>query len=61
MPWTVLYHDAFVPELEALPEVVQDELLAMASLLVTHGPTLGRPHAGRLALCQHEGTAVPGR
>jgi hypothetical protein len=49
MPWTVLYHDAFVPELEALPEAVQDELLANASLLVTHGPMLGRPHADTLA------------
>lgn len=53
MPWTVLYHDAFVPELEALPEAVQDELLAMASVLVTHGPTLGRPHADTLAGSRH--------
>lgn len=48
MLWTLLYHDEFVPELEALPEAVQDELLAMASLLVTHGPRLGRPHADTL-------------
>ena len=53
MPWTLLYHDAFVPELEALPEAVQDELFAMASLLVTHGPALGRPHADTLAGSRH--------
>lgn len=49
MSWTVLYHEAFLPELEALPEAVQDELLAMAELLASIGPTLGRPHADTLA------------
>jgi hypothetical protein len=29
MAWTVLYHDAFVPELEALPVAVQDGVLTM--------------------------------
>lgn len=53
MPWTVLYHDAFMPELEALPEAVQDELFAMASLLVTYGPALGRPHADTLTGSRH--------
>lgn len=53
MSWTVLYHDAFVPEVEALPEAVQDELLAAVSLLVTHGPVLGRPHADTLAGSRH--------
>jgi hypothetical protein len=30
--WTVLYHDAFLPELEAFSETVQDELLALVEL-----------------------------
>jgi len=42
MPWTVLYHDDFVPELEALPDDVQDALLASAALLATYGPALSR-------------------
>jgi hypothetical protein len=49
MAWVVLYHDAFVPEFAALPEAVQDELLAMAELLTKNGPRLGRPHADTLA------------
>ena len=49
MAWTVLYHDAFVPEFEALADCVRDGLLVMAELLVTIGPSLGRPHADTLA------------
>jgi len=49
MAWTVLYHDAFLPELEALDETVQDGLLTMVSLLTLEGPSLGRPHADTLA------------
>lgn len=49
MRWTVVYHDAFVSELEALSEAVQDELFAMAELLTITGPTLGRPHVDTLA------------
>lgn len=49
MPWLVLYHDAFLSEMEALAEAVQDELLAMVELLALVGPTLGRPHADTLA------------
>lgn len=49
MLWTVLYHDAFVRELELLPVAVQDEIFAMAAWLVAHGPMLGRPHADTLA------------
>lgn len=48
MTWTVLYHDAFLPEMEALAEEVQDDLLAMAQLLRALGPSLGRPHADTL-------------
>ena len=53
MAWAVLYHDAFLPELEALPEGVQDELLALVELLAVSGPTLGRPHADTLAGSKH--------
>jgi hypothetical protein len=53
MPWTVVNHDAFDPEFDALDEVVQDELLAVASLLRIFGPTLGRPHVDTLAGSKH--------
>jgi hypothetical protein len=53
MSWTVLYHDAFVSELEALAETVQDDLLVMVELLSLSGPTLGRPHADTLAGSRH--------
>ena len=53
MAWTVLYHDAFLPEFEELAEAVQDELLALAELLGVSGPTLGRPHADTLAGSKH--------
>lgn len=53
MAWTVLYHDAFLPEFEELAEDVQDELLALAELLGESGPTLGRPHADTLAGSKH--------
>ena len=43
MTWTVLFHDAFDAEFEALEEDLQDELLAHAKLLATFGPDLGRP------------------
>ena len=53
MVWSVLYHDAFLPEMEALPETVQDGVLTMAELLTHSGPTLGRPHADTLAGSKH--------
>ncbi|MET4898982.1 type II toxin-antitoxin system RelE/ParE family toxin [Sphingomonadaceae bacterium jetA1] len=53
MSWTILYHDAFVAELEALDELVQDELLTMVELLTLSGPSLGRPHADTLAGSRH--------
>jgi hypothetical protein len=53
MPWTVANHDAFDPEFEALPEAVQDELLAITALLETYGPSLGRPHVDTLAGSAH--------
>jgi len=53
MTWTVLYHDAFLPEMEALAEEVQDSLLVMAEMLTALGPSLGRPHADTLAGSQY--------
>ena len=53
MSWTVLYHDDFVPELEALDESVQDELLTCVSVLEAVGPTLGRPRADTPAGSKH--------
>lgn len=53
MAWTVLYHQAFLPEMEALPEPVQDGLLTIAELLILAGPTLGRPHVDTLAGSRH--------
>lgn len=49
MAWAVLYHDAFVSEMGALSEEVQDGLLVMAEMLTVLGPSLGRPHADTLA------------
>jgi hypothetical protein len=46
--WVILFHEAFDPEFERLPEPVQDELLATARLLEAFGPNLGRPHVDTL-------------
>ena len=53
MPWTVLYHDDFLPEMEALADAVKDELLASVTVLQAVGPGLGRPHADTLAGSRH--------
>ncbi len=53
MAWTVANHNDFDPEFDALSPEVQDELLAMTSLLETYGPALGRPHADTLAGSKH--------
>ena len=53
MGWTVVNHDAFDLEYDALPEAVQDELLAMVNLLAIYGPQLGRPHADTLSGSRH--------
>ena len=37
MPWEVDLHTDFVPEFEALPEAVQDELLAHVAVLEVFG------------------------
>ncbi|MER8434371.1 type II toxin-antitoxin system RelE/ParE family toxin [Mesorhizobium caraganae] len=48
MAWEVVFGDEFDGEFEALPQTVQDELLASAKLLGVFGPQLGRPHADTL-------------
>ncbi|MER8956132.1 type II toxin-antitoxin system RelE/ParE family toxin [Mesorhizobium sp. M0833] len=48
MTWEVVFGDKFDGEFEALPQTVQDELLASAKLLGVFGPQLGRPHADTL-------------
>jgi hypothetical protein len=53
MTWTVLFHDAFDAEFEALVEGVQDELLAHAKLLAAFGPDLGRPTVDTLKGSRH--------
>ena len=52
--WTVDLHAAFVPEYEALPEEVQDELLARIELLETFGPQLKRPQVDTLKGSRHK-------
>jgi hypothetical protein len=49
----VLFHDDFDPEFSALPEDVQDELLAHAKMLQTFGPALGRPWVDTLKGSRH--------
>jgi hypothetical protein len=46
--WQVIFHDAFSTEFDALPENIQDELLAALIHLRHSGPTLGRPYADTL-------------
>ncbi|HKT16325.1 MAG TPA: type II toxin-antitoxin system RelE/ParE family toxin [Allosphingosinicella sp.] len=42
-----------MPEVDALPEAVQDALFATVALLMTYGPALGRPHADTLVGSKH--------
>ena len=53
MTWTVLFHDEFEAEFEALVEDLQDELLANAKLLARFGPNLGRPTVDTLKGSRH--------
>jgi hypothetical protein len=51
--WEVDLHDDFVSEYSAMPEDVQDELLAHGALLEQFGPQLGRPRADTLNGSRH--------
>jgi hypothetical protein len=53
MAWTVLFHDAFLAEFQALKASLQDELLAHARLLQEFGPHLGRPTVDTLKGSAH--------
>jgi hypothetical protein len=48
MPWLVVYHDAFVDDVDALPREVQKALAAHVRLLMEFGPGLGRPSVDTL-------------
>ena len=51
--WRVDLHVEFVAEYEALPEAVQDELLALTINLREKGPLLGRPLVDTLNGSRH--------
>lgn len=53
MDWDVRFHPAFDSEFDALPNDVQDELLAQATLIATFGPFIGRPRVDTLNGSQH--------
>lgn len=48
MSWVVEFYQDFEPEFDALPEEVQNKLLARVSLLQAFGSELGRPHVDTL-------------
>lgn len=48
MAWIVEFGDEFDGEVDALPKAVKIEMLAVAGLLETYGPQLGRPYADTL-------------
>jgi hypothetical protein len=53
MAWAVVFDPAFVAEFRALPETVQDELLAHAAVLRELGPALGRPRVDTMKGSRH--------
>lgn len=53
MSWEVALGDEFDPEFQALPEEVQDAILAAMGLLQQFGPTLGRPRVDTLNGSRH--------
>lgn len=48
MQWVVEFADEFEAEFEALPECVQDELLAQARVIQVFGPAASRPRVDTL-------------
>lgn len=53
MIWPVLFDDAFESEFDALPEAVQDELLAQLQVIKALGPRAGRPRVDTLKGSKH--------
>jgi hypothetical protein len=48
LAWTVRFEEAFEAELLSLHPEVRNPLLAVARMLETYGPRLGRPHVDTL-------------
>jgi hypothetical protein len=53
MSWTVEFMDEFDAEFDALPEPVQDELLAQAKVIERFGPAAKRPRVDTLNGSKH--------
>ncbi len=53
MAWEVNGIDEFAEWFGRLDEPEQDEVIAVVELLARDGPTLGRPHADRIASSKH--------
>lgn len=53
MNWTILFHDEFESEFDALDDDVQDGLLDTAKAVRIAGPKAGRPHVDTLANSKH--------
>ena len=53
MSWSILFHDDFAVEFDAMTAPLQDELLAHALLLRDFGPGLGRPTVDTLKGSKH--------
>jgi hypothetical protein len=51
--WAVELADEFEPEFDALPEIVQTEILALSLVLERLGPQLGRPRVDTLKGSRH--------
>ena len=48
MAWQVVFHADFISEFQSFSIAVQDEILALATVLEEYGPRLGRPHVDTL-------------
>lgn len=53
MEWNVVIHEEFDAELLDFPDAVQNEMMALAKMLKTYGPQLGRPHVDTLKNSKH--------
>lgn len=53
MTWPVRFDDSFEREFDALPEAVQDELLAQLEVVKALGPHAGRPRVDTLKGSRH--------
>jgi hypothetical protein len=51
--WGISFHPDFEAEFRALPEAVQDEVVALAAAVAIVGPQLGRPRVDTLKGSRH--------